>query len=157
MEIVKRGTKGREVVVSSYVEEGGVVKDGWHLLRKEERAVVAEMVRYAGDMKAVGEAVGRSEESVEGMIEVRPWVRRAIEYYMKDGGEALARVIVQQHVLDGLVETVPGTLRGDKTPAETKRKQLRDLMEAGGYFPRWGEQVQATQVNVKVEVPEWKR
>ncbi len=153
----RRGMKGRELVEVAYLDAGEGIKEGWHLLRAEEREVVAQMVRYAGEVKRVAEVLGRTEDAVEWVIEARPWVKRAIDYYMEVGVEALNRVIVQQHVSEGLLDTVPAVLRGREVAAETKRKTVRDMMEAGGYYPKVGGVMVANQVNVRVEVPEWKK
>ncbi len=154
---VRRGMKGRELVEAAYLDSGEGVKEGWHLLREEERGVVAQMVRYAGELGKVGEALRLEPEYIQKMMEVRPWVKRAIDYYMEVGVEALNRAVVQQHVSEGLLDTVPAVLRGKEVAAETKRKTVRDMMEAGGYYPKMGGPMVANQVNVKVEVPDWKK
>lgn len=163
MEKRKEEEEGVPVVVErmlegAYVTEGErPVVECWHMMEEEDRALVCQLVRYAGDKKKAREAMGKKKEWLKWRMKTRPWIGRAVEYYQRVGVEALNRVVLQQYVTEGLLDTVPGTLKGERTSEETKRKQLRDLMEAGGYYPRLGGVVVASQVNVQVEVPEWKK
>ena len=132
--------------------------DHWEMLEVEEKKVVGAMVFYSGNWAKVAGFMGWEIERLYRYFEPseRPWMLRAMEFYYNNIAR-LKKNVVSQHALKALVEMVEPMLESKETPPETKRKLIRDMLEADGViqkFPTFGGQ---TNVQVNVAVPEWKK
>jgi len=136
--------------------EGAV--DHWEMLEEEERKVVGAFIYYSGNWarvaKYLGWEMGRLYKFFD--TESKPWMVRAMQFYYNNIPR-LKKNLVSQHALNVLATMVEPMLEDEKTPPETKRKLMRDMLEADGViqkFPSFGTQ---TNVQVNVAVPDWKR
>ena len=137
------------------------VMDDLMLLSPTERKLVAYMVFYKGNEVEVGEQMGIGIEGVhEGMDpRKKPWMWRAVEYFYNRGPELL-KAINRGHVFRAQLQEIDKLWEGKDTPPETRRKLIRDVMEADpelGFFPKMpGVAIQSNQtVVVMGEPPEW--
>lgn len=131
-------------------------EEGFEWLDEQEKAAVCRYIVNAGDMHRIAEdlKIGTRQAYELTAHDKRPWVFRAIRYYMTHQKD-LRRKILETGVTDYLAVKMPELMASKKTPAETKRKIGRDIMEASGYFPKYPDGGVQTNVQINIPMPTW--
>lgn len=131
-------------------------EEGFEWLDEQEKAAVCRYIVHAGDMHSVASDLGLGVKQTYAITahDKRPWVFRAIRYYMTHQKE-LRRKMLETGVTDYLAVKMPELMASKKTPAETKRKIGRDIMEATGYFPKIPDAMNQTNVQINIKTPDW--
>ncbi len=132
--------------------------DNWEMLEAEEKRVVALMVFFSGNWGKVSRELGWEIEELYRFFDPgeRPWMLRAMAFYYNNIAR-LKKNVVSQHALKVLATMVEPMLDAKETPPETKRKLMRDMLEADGVIQKFPGLGQQTNVQVNVAVPEWKK